>query len=80
MVRGKGESLTLTPKVSVGRSPTLKSKSETPKQKRRIKMYTVTYKFNGFTITERRNGLCYAKMLAERHGGKVYKNGELVWG
>lgn len=43
-------------------------------------MYTVTYEFNGFTITEKRNGLCYAKMLAERHNGKVYKGNELVWG
>lgn len=43
-------------------------------------MYTVIYEFNGFTITEKRNGLCYAKMLAERHNGKVYKDGIKVWG
>ena len=43
-------------------------------------MYTVIYEMNGLTITERRNGLCYAKMLAERHNGKVYKDSALVWG
>lgn len=43
-------------------------------------MFTIIYKFNGFTFTEKRNGLCYAKMLAERHNGKVYKDGALVWG
>ena len=43
-------------------------------------MYTITYTYNGFTITEKRGGLCYAKMLAERHNGKVYKGRELVWG
>jgi hypothetical protein len=43
-------------------------------------MYTVIYEKNGFTFTEKRNGLCYAKMLAERYNGKVYKDGELVWG
>ena len=43
-------------------------------------MYTIIYVMNGFTIKEKRNGLCYAKMLAERHNGKVYKAGELVWG
>ena len=43
-------------------------------------MYTVIYEMNGFIITERRNGLCYAKMLAERHNGKVYRDGALVWG
>lgn len=43
-------------------------------------MYTVIYVKQGFTFTEKRNGLCYAKMLAERYGGKVYKGKELVWG
>jgi hypothetical protein len=43
-------------------------------------MYIITYKMNGFTITEKRNGLCYAKMLAERHNGVVTLNGEVVWG
>jgi hypothetical protein len=42
-------------------------------------MYTVIYVMNGFTITEKRNGLCYAKMLAERHGGKVLRDGVVVW-
>jgi hypothetical protein len=54
------------------------SRSET--QKRRIKMYTVIYVKNGMTLKEKRNGLCYAKMLAERHNGKVFKGEELVWG
>jgi hypothetical protein len=43
-------------------------------------MYTVTYKMNGFTITEKRNGLCYAVMLAKRHNGIVTRDGETVWG
>jgi hypothetical protein len=55
------------------------SRSETQKEKEK-NMYTVIYEFNGFTITEKRNGLCYAKMLAERHNGKVFKGEELVWG
>lgn len=42
-------------------------------------MYTVIYVKNGMTLTEKRNGLCYAKMLAERHNGKVFKGEELVW-
>ena len=42
-------------------------------------MYTITYKMNGFTITEKRNGLCYAKMLAERHNGVVTRDGAIVW-
>ena len=43
-------------------------------------MFTIIYKWNGFTVTEKRNGFCYAKMLAERHGGKVYRDGVVVWG
>ena len=43
-------------------------------------MYTVIYVKYGMTFTEKRNGLCYAKMLAERHNGKVFKGEELVWG
>lgn len=43
-------------------------------------MYTVIYVKNGMTLTEKRNGLCYAKMLAERYNGKVYCNGVKVWG
>ena len=43
-------------------------------------MYTVTYKMNGLIITEKRNGLCYAKMLAERHNGVVIRDGVTVWG
>ena len=56
--------------------------SPTPQKqkKRRTKVYTVIYVKNGMTFMEKRNGLCYAKMLAERHGGKVYKGEELVWG
>ena len=42
-------------------------------------MFTIIYEWNGFTITEKRNGLCYAKMLAERHNGKVLCNGAVVW-
>ena len=42
-------------------------------------MYTVIYAMNGMTITEKRNGLCYAKMLAERHNGKVICDGVVVW-
>jgi hypothetical protein len=42
-------------------------------------MYTIIYNFNGFTITEKRNGLCYAVMLADRHNGKVYRDGAIVW-
>ena len=42
-------------------------------------MYTVTYKMNGLTITEKRNSLCYAKMLAERHNGTVTRDGAIVW-
>jgi hypothetical protein len=70
----------LLPLGSAGKSPALMSKSETQKRKRRRKMYTVIYVKNGMTFTEKRNGLCYAKMLAERHGGKVYKDGVVVWG
>lgn len=43
-------------------------------------MYSIIYNFNGLTITEKRNSLCYARMLAERHNGKVYYNGVKVWG
>ena len=43
-------------------------------------MYTVIYVKSGITFTEHRNGLCYAKMLAEHHNGKVFKDGVLVWG
>lgn len=43
-------------------------------------MYTVIYVKYGMTFRVKRNGLCYAKMLAERHNGKVYKGEELVWG
>jgi hypothetical protein len=43
-------------------------------------MYTVIYVKYGMTFTEKRNGLCYAKMLAERYNGKVYKGKALVWG
>lgn len=43
-------------------------------------MYTVIYVKYGMTFTEKRNGLCYAKMLAERHNGKVYRDGMKVWG
>lgn len=43
-------------------------------------MYTITYKMNGFTITEKRNGLCYAVMFAQRHNGIVTRDGEIVWG
>ena len=43
-------------------------------------MYTITYKMNGFTLTEKRNGFCYAVMFAQRHNGVVTLNGEVVWG
>lgn len=43
-------------------------------------MYTVIYVKYGMTFTEKRNGLCYAKMLAERHNGVVTLNGTVVWG
>jgi hypothetical protein len=43
------------------------------------KMYTIIYNFNGFTFTEKRNGLCYAVMFAERHNGKVLRDGVVVW-
>jgi hypothetical protein len=50
-------------------------------QKKGIKtMYIITYKMNGFTLTEKRNGLCYAVMFAQRHNGVVTLNGEVVWG
>lgn len=42
-------------------------------------MYTITYKMNGLTITEKRNGLCYAKMLAERHNGVITRDGAVIW-
>ena len=42
-------------------------------------MYTITYEMNGLTITEKRNGLCYARMLAERHNGKVTRDGVTIW-
>jgi hypothetical protein len=45
-----------------------------------MKKYLVVYNINGMEIKEERNGLCYAKMLAERHNGKVYKDGVKVWG
>ena len=50
-----------------------------PTQKGIKTMYTVTYKMNGFTITEKRNGLYYAKMLAERHNGTVTRDGVIIW-
>lgn len=56
----------------------LESQNKTLKKEK--SMYTVIYVKNGMTFTEKRNGLCYAKMLAERHCGKVFKNGVLVWG
>lgn len=42
-------------------------------------MYTIIYNFNDFTFTEKRNGLCYAVMFAERHNGKVLRDGVVVW-
>lgn len=51
-----------------------------PRQKGIDTMYTVTYKKNGTTITEKRNGLCYAKMLAEHYNGTVTRDGVVVWG
>jgi hypothetical protein len=50
-----------------------------PQKKGINTMYIVTYKMNGFTITEKRNGLCYAKMLAERHNGTVTRDGVVIW-
>ena len=43
-------------------------------------MYIITYNLNGFTLTERRNGLAYAVMFAQRHNGIVTRDGATVWG
>ena len=68
-------------KRMAGSSPaTDEARAETLKNKGENTMYTIIYKWNGFTITEKRNGLCYAVMLAERHNGVVYRNGVKVWG
>ena len=42
-------------------------------------MFVIVYEMMGYTFTEKRNGYCYAVMFAERHNGKVFKNGALVW-
>lgn len=42
-------------------------------------MYTVIYTYQGYTFTEKRNGLCYAKMFAERYNGIVMRDGAIVW-
>ena len=80
MVRAEGiKALSPMGKASAGKSPALMSKSETLNKKEK-NMYTVIYVKNGLTFTEKRNGLCYAKMLAEHHNGKVFKGEGLVWG
>lgn len=42
-------------------------------------MFVIVYEMMGYTFTEKRNGYCYAVMFAERHNGKVFENGVLVW-
>ena len=53
-------------------------RERTPKQKGIKTMYIITYEMNGFTLTEKRNGLCYAVMFAKRHNGTVTLNGKVV--
>jgi hypothetical protein len=42
-------------------------------------MYTIIYKMNGHTLTEKRNGLCYAVMFAKRHNGVVTRDGVVIF-